>query len=439
MTRSCWNRLFIAACIAAGITIHAAQPSMGQEEKSPPVSSSPGAFDAKAEAIKASQKLREIDIVYADAMRLFERHRYLDALPMLEKLAAKYPSDLVALERLGVCLIVTDNTLTDADQRKKQRARGRQLLARARDLGAHDELSDYYLSVIPEDGGSDIVFSNRPEVNEAMREGEKAFSRSDFDAAIKAYTQAMLLDPTMYSAVLFIGDSYFAKHQYPEACEWFERATKLNPDVETAYRYWGDALMRLDQADEAGSRFIEAVIAEPYNRRPWVGLKQWADARKIQAAHPDIKAPQRPKSTGKEDGSVNIVIDAKSFLDKDKKDGTAAWAMYQIIAGAWQGKLFKEKYPGEAQYRHTLEEEASALSATAASVAQSMQEGDLKPENLDAGIATLLKLHKSGMLEPFILLSRPDEGIAKDYPSYREKYRDKLRQYVKEFIIPTKP
>lgn len=434
MLGSRWGGQFIAACLAAGILLGVLGPALGQE-KTPSSPPAQGAYNKKSEAIRASQKLREIDIVYEDAMRLFEQNKHFEALPVLEKIAEKYPSDMIALERLGICLIVADNTLGDADQRKKQRVRGRQLLARARELGISDALSDYYLNVIPEDGGEDTVFSNRKEVNEAMQEGEKAFARNDFAAAIKAYTQAMLLDPGLYTAVLFIGDSYFALHQYPEACEWFERATKINLNAETAYRYWGDALMRRNRMSEAQLKFIEAVVAEPYNRMPWVGLKQWADASNVRAGHPDIKAPQRPKSAAKADGSVNLVFDVNSLKDQARKDGTEAWLTYQIIAGAWQAKLFKEKYPSEKQYRHTLEEEASALSAVAASVAQSLQAGAVKSADLDPGIAMLLKLHREEMLEPFILLSRPDEGIAQDYAPYREKNRDKLRRYIKEFII----
>jgi hypothetical protein len=395
--------------------------------------------DKKSEALQTSKKLESIDITYADAMKLYDQYRYLEALPALEKLSERYPSDLVVAERLGFTLIMTSIAGNDADERKQSRARGRKFLMRAKDLGADDDLLSYYLSTIPEDGGADRVFSNHKEVNDAMQEGEKAFAQRNYSAAIKAYTQAMLLDPTLYTAVLFIGDSYFADRQYANACEWFQRATKVDPNKETAYRYWGDALMRQNQIDEAQSKFIEAIVAEPYSRQPWMGLKQWADANRFQAAHPDVKAPKGPKTTVKEDGSANITLNADIFGAQDKNDGTSAWATYQIIAGAWQAKIFKEKYPDEKQYRHSLAEESAALGAAAASVKKDLESGKLKAKDLDAGIAALLKLYEAEMLEPFILLSRPDDGIAQDYAAYREKNRDKLRQYLKEFVAAKKP
>ena len=194
--------------------------------------------------------------------------------------------------------------------------------------------------------------------------------------------------------------------------------------------------MRQGKMEEAQTEFVEAVVAEPYARQSWVGLKQWADANKIQAGHPDIKAPQRPKESGKKEDPLTIVFDINSFGDKGKKDGTAAWFMYQLTEGVWKTTLFKKNYPDEKEYRHSLAEETAGLSMVATRTDEGLKKGELKSENLDSGIATLLKLYKAEMLEPFILLSRPDAGIAQDYAAYREKNRDKLRQYLRDFVVP---
>ena len=220
MSKLCRYGLFIAILTASSL------PVLAQ-----------GGSDKRTEAIKASEKLKAIDISYADAMNLYDQNRHFEALPALEKLFERYPNDPVVMERLGSTLIVTSVAVNEADARKQQRARARQLVLRAKELGMTSGINDYYLSSIPEDGGPDAVFSNHKEANDAMQEGEKAFAKRDYSAAIKAYTQAMLLDPTLYSAVLFIGDSYFADRKNEEACEWFQRATKVDPNKETAYRY----------------------------------------------------------------------------------------------------------------------------------------------------------------------------------------------------------
>jgi len=43
------------------------------------------------------------------------------------------------------------------------------------------------------------------------------------------------------------------------------------------------------------------------------------------------------------------------------------------------------------------------------------------------------------MIEPYILLSAADQGIAQDYAAYRKKNRSKLEEYMSTFIVPPAP
>ena len=47
----------------------------------------------------------------------------------------------------------------------------------------------------------------------------------------------------------------------------------------------------------------------------------------------------------------------------------------------------------------------------------------------------LQKLDKEGLLEAFILLALPDEGIANDFPAYRKTNVEDLRRYVKQYVM----
>jgi hypothetical protein len=38
-----------------------------------------------------------------------------------------------------------------------------------------------------------------------------------------------------------------------------------------------------------------------------------------------------------------------------------------------------------------------------------------------------------------VLFGRADQEISKDYPTYRDAHRDKLRQYINEWIIHPAP
>jgi tetratricopeptide (TPR) repeat protein len=392
------------------------------------------AEDKKAEALRSIRNLRAIDPECDEAMKLFIAHRDFEAQPKLEKMVERYPCDPTLMNSLGVTLLMTEIAIQDSSVRKVQRGRARTLLTKAKELGISDDLTDYYVSTIPKDGGDDRIYSNNKEADKAMNEGEVAFAKRDFKAAIAAYTKALMLQPNLYHAVLFIGDSYFADEQCATANEWFERATKMDPNIETGYRYWGDSLMKLDKMDEARTKFLEAIVADPYDKRSWVGIQQWANKNKVSFSLPNIKAPKRPETSTNQDGQATIVLNAEILKNADAQDGTGAWAMYQIAAGSWQTKLFKEKFPAEKQYRHTLVEENELLTLVSQTVEKDIEKGTLKTEKLDPGIALLLKLHKADMLEPYILLVRSDKDLSQDYPAYRTANRDKLRQFLDNYV-----
>ena len=67
---------------------------------------------------------------------------------------------------------------------------------------------------------------------------------------------------------------------------------------------------------------------------------------------------------------------------------------------------------------------------------------DKKTADLVAGnpvASLLLKLHEAGVIEPYVLFSLGDDGIAKDYKAYRAKNRAKLEEYMDKFVIPPMP
>jgi hypothetical protein len=57
----------------------------------------------------------------------------------------------------------------------------------------------------------------------------------------------------------------------------------------------------------------------------------------------------------------------------------------------------------------------------------------------DPDLKLLKKLAGAQTLEPYVLLSLPDRGIAIDYLGYREKNRKKLEEYLSQFVVPPAP
>ncbi len=62
-----------------------------------------------------------------------------------------------------------------------------------------------------------------------MREGEQAFAKGDMPKALEMYQRALVLDPKLYEAALYIGDVYFSTAEQKKASEWFARAAASIP------------------------------------------------------------------------------------------------------------------------------------------------------------------------------------------------------------------
>lgn len=358
------------------------------------------------------------------AFELFKQHKNLEALPLFEELALKSPDDRDVLLGLGVCLVSEASTLDDQDAATKERVRARQVLLKAKNLGNTAPLLENLLQMLPKDGV--MKYENTP-ADQAMRAAEAAFSKRDFDEAIKNYSKVLEHDPKNYSAALFIGDSYFAEKDWVKAGEWYQKAIDLNPNIETAHRYYADMLLKNGEVEKSRTRFIQAVVAEPYNPISWRALQGWATINKLQLKRIHVDTPNNVRQTGEK--NITITLDSKAPVET-----STLWLSYGLTKAKWHGDEFKKQFPEEKQYRHSLAEESDALT-TAAKVWTEVNEKTASVPK-DPNLILLLKLYQAKMIEPYVLLDAADAGIAQDYAGYREKNREKLEQYLNEFVVP---
>jgi len=363
------------------------------------------------------------------ALDLYQQNRFEDALPLLEQLTVAHPKDLVLLEELGTCLLAHSVSLSDPELRRQTRLRAREVFLSAQKLGDNSNYLQTVLQKLPEDG-SESPYSTRKEVDDAMRTAEAAFGRGDFAGALAGYAEVLRLDPQNYQAALFSGDVCFKHKDYDASYTWFQKAVAIDPNQETAYRYWGDALYAAGKNSEARQKFIEAIVASPYERASWVGLTQWAQRNSVTLSQPKIESPNSIVANGNQ---TNITIDASTL---GKKDGTEGWMLYEITRVSWKNTEFQKTFPNEKQYRHSLAEESAALGLVATSASENVASKKIKAKDLNPQIATLIKIKDEGLLESYILLARPDDGLAQDYAAYRKDHRDKLLQYMNEYVVP---
>jgi tetratricopeptide (TPR) repeat protein len=367
------------------------------------------------------------------AVALFSQGERLKALPLLEELVQKNPQDTELLVDLGATLIDHAATLTDQDAAAKERFRARDLVQRAWQLGNTSPLAEnlrQLLRDLPANGA--IRFSDNPAVEGAMDAGEAAFARRDFDAALTAYAKALELEPTNYSAALFTANTYDRKNDFARASQWYERTMHLDPDIETAFRYYADMLAKQGDMAKARSMLIHAAVAEPYNKIVWREIRAWALINNTAFNLVYLPIPVVAK-----DGSIQAAHPAPG---QPPQELLSAWQAYHSVIADWRnGGRFEKQFPQQT-YRHSLPEESEALTA-AANVLQTLRQDNSNAElvagNTVAGL--LLKLHEAGLIDPYVLFSLGDDGIARDYKAYRTANRSKLEEYIDKFVMPPAP
>lgn len=387
-----------------------------------------------AQATQSAERTIEDDPEYRQAAELFRQGKFVDAMPLFEKLVTNHPSDPKVREGWAWCMFEYAVAIPDPEQRKKVRACARTIALQAKDLGDNSQLLQLMLEQ-PENGGSDAKFSDRKEIDETMRKAEADFVRGDLDKAREGYLRVLLIDPNNYDSALFTGDVYFKQHVYGSAGEWFSRAIQINPDRETAYRYWGDTLLAAGKPDEARAKFIEAIVAEPYKPRPWQGLEKWLKQEGLELNN--VRLHDGSAVTVKDDKNINITLDDSS-LKKKKDPNGLAWMTYALGRAGWHTEQSEKEFPTVPRNRHTLQEEAQALELMV-TVLKEQKDYKKMLKNLDPSLQSLIKIQEAGFLDPFVLINRADAEIAQDYETYRASNRDRIRRYLDEFMVPRMP
>ena len=362
------------------------------------------------------------------ADRLIHEGKRLEALPLYEELAKEHPGEWLYAERLADCLGAEALQTTDSAEAKALRTRQRDEAKRAVALG---DPNAYVQLMANADPDQPIEWKGAGNAGDLMQAAEKAFTAGDFATAMAGYVAAAAADPKLYEAPLYAGDTALRQKDLNTAATWFARAIAIDPDRETAYRYWGDAILQLGgEPVEAKSKFIDAVVAEPYNKLAWQGLRQWAQGHGAVLVAPVIDRPSGPITDPAKPNNITITIDPSAGKGKNDPN-SAVWLGYTMARASYQMEAFKKDFPDEKSYRHTLREEDSSLT-TAIAVAT---ESRIKRNKLNESVRTLIDLNDAGVLDCWILINGADRGVSEDYDAYRKEHRQLLHDYIAKYIV----
>ncbi|AWI09164.1 hypothetical protein CKA38_07850 [Ereboglobus luteus] len=112
---------------------------------------------------------------------------------------------------------------------------------------------------------------------------------------------------------------------------------------------------------------------------------------------------------------------------------------YLIGRAHWIGEESAKYFPEGTPPRYCAAEEAAGLSLFSQTIFELNENKDAEASNWLAAAETIRRLDAKGLLEAFVYIDRMSGEIEKDYPAYREKHRDLLVRYIREFWLGEEP
>lgn len=367
----------------------------------------------------------------AEAQMLKDEQRFLEAASILEELAVQRGTDGDLFAQAAVVVSSQADREQGGEKARLLHKRARALAEKAEQLGTSNPLTPMILKSVRPDGtlvdGGPVQFSKREEVDRLMKEGEEAFRVGQYEKAGRCYQKALALEPGNFTAALWSGDAYLAAKDPLQAILWYRKAINLSPENETGHRYLGDALSRLGETAAARDEWIEALLCEPYQRL----TRQHFTSNDLKYA--EVRGHRIPRFSQ----GLFTIDSAKKEIQLDSKASLIGGA-YSLACAAWRMGSFAGTFPNETKPRRSLPEEMAGLEVLIELVEAPPGKDD-KPglEEEKAAwkeiVADLKELRREGLLEAYVLLDRPDEGLAKDYAPYRAEHREELRRYVRRY------
>jgi len=404
---------------------------VGCSTPAPTPTGTPGTASAVRPAVTAPPA--KAKALLADARRLTGEKQFSAARSLYERYLAQDPNDADARFWQGINLALQARATTDNATAQSLRQEARQHLLEAQKLGCTDPLLATMLPALNPDGSAPPATPLSPakQVDALMQAAEKAYDAGNFPEAAKLHQQALAIEPTNYQAALLCGDAYFGQKDYATAGVWFAKAVAIDPDIETAHRYWGDALAHQGHRDEALAQYIEAVVADPFNRLTRARFNEIAKVILVPLRTEPLRLP--PGEFTLKDGKPEIHMDPSAG-----EYGSALGLAYAIACANVRVEQFATRFPQEKQPRRTLIEEVEGL-RTMLQVSKGMTEAKSPKITADdlaewgPVLKTLAAIDHDGLLEPFALLERADPELAKDYAPYRAAHRDKLIRFIRTY------
>lgn len=326
-----------------------------------------------------------------EAQVLESKAKYQEALAKYKAAEALDPSASVPVS-LAAGLLLKLSTAVPQDKRAQLRDMARAMAERAATLAADDPVAQEVLRMLDDDGPSPLRAPNAAAAR-FMAEGEAAFQREDFAAALPKYEATMRADPAYSSAVVAAGNTYYVRRDWARAEALFRQATEIEPHNSQAWRFLSDALLYQDKRTAAEAALYKAIEADPSQRPNWDKLARYRAGAGLPLKTLGLRRGVRVVPDA--DGKLGLSLDPKH--DSEQTPDHA----FRLALGISEVKLRNDdKAAGKARSAFEIELAAWQLALKIADEAEANSgEGIGNPALLQ-----IRALARDGQLEPAILL-----------------------------------
>jgi tetratricopeptide (TPR) repeat protein len=171
----------------------------------------------------------DVTALRAQGQLLLDQYKYVDAVPIYERLVKLIPDDPIAWRNLASSLLAQATSVKDEANSRQTRIRAREAFVKANQLGEDSLFVKGMIDGIPADGAPPSGFSDNAAANKLMQEAESSFAQGKMDDAFASYQKALALDPQCYYAALFSGDVMLQAEKFDDAEKWYQRAITIDP------------------------------------------------------------------------------------------------------------------------------------------------------------------------------------------------------------------
>ena len=122
-----------------------------------------------------------------------------------------------------------------------------------------------------------------------LKQAEKAYQ-----AALKKFSAAVKLDPSMHEAYTYMGYANRKLGQHEQALTSYNEALRISPEYPQAIEYQGEAFLGLNRIDDAKNNYLRLyALHQGQAHKLLRAINTWAEAKRAQPpAQIDVTALQ---------------------------------------------------------------------------------------------------------------------------------------------------